>query len=220
MFHSVHTHDRKSMATLVATIALTTSFLVVGPSGANAQSSRRKVLSHMNNTGVSRLALSMVKPTASAGITVDTAALQGSSVGSAASPTKKLLVGSWLETVTFPPEFGRPPAKSLSSYHDDGTMSCTDQGNVTTDPALVFSACHGVWSHLDNRTFVITAFELISDLSGNLVGFLKFRGTYTVSTSGAEYEGTTLAEILDTDGNVLASVTVINGGQRIHVELP
>lgn len=175
MFHSVHTHDRRSMATLVATLALTASFLVVGPSGTNAQSS---------------------------------------------PPAKKLLVGSWLETVTFPPEFGRPPLRSLSSYHDDGTMSCTDQGNVTTAPAMVFSACHGAWTHLHNRTFAYTAFELISDLSGNLVGLLKFRGTYTVSTSGAEYEGTTVAEILDTEGNVLTSVTVVNAGRRIQVELP
>lgn len=135
-------------------------------------------------------------------------------------PNKKALVGSWRETVMFPPEFGRPPLKSLSSYHGDGTMSCTDQGNVTTDPAMVFSACHGVWTHVHGRTFAYTAFELVSDLSGNLVGFLKFRGTYTVSTSGAEYEGTTVAQILDTDGNVLTSVTVTNQGQRIHVELP
>jgi hypothetical protein len=99
-------------------------------------------------------------------------------------------------------------------------MSCTDQGNVTTDPAVVFSACHGAWTHLHSRTFAYTAFELISDLSGNLVGVLKFRGTYIVSTSGAEYEGTTVAQILDTDGNVLTSVTVANKGQRIHVELP
>ena len=137
-----------------------------------------------------------------------------------ATPNKKALIGSWLETVTFPPEFGRPPLKSLSSYHADGTMSCTDQGNVTTDPAMVLSACHGVWTHLRDRTFAYTAFELMSDLSGNLVGFIKFRGTYTVSPSGAAYTGTTLAEILDTDGNVVASVTVVNGGQRIGVELP
>ena len=52
--------------------------------------------------------------------------------GSSKKPT---LVGSWLETVTFPPEFGRPPLKSLSSYHSDETMSCTDQGNVTVGPA-------------------------------------------------------------------------------------
>ena len=84
---------------------------------------------------------------------------------------------------------------------------------------MVFSACHGVWAHLDNRTFAITAYELISDLSGNLVGLLKFRGTYTVSPSGAEYTGTTVAEILDTDGNVLTSVTVNNQGRRIQVEL-
>ena len=217
MSYSAHAHAHRSMVTLVSTVALTASFLVVGPSGANAQSPRRDVLSHVNNIGVSRSARSVLESTAGINATVDVASRQGSNVGTPASP-KGLLVGSWLETVTFPPEFGRPPLKSLSSYHGDGTMSCTDQGNVTTDPATVFSACHGAWTHLHGRTFAYTAFELISDLSGNLVGRLKFRGTYTVSASGAEYEGTTVAQILDAEGNVLSSVTVVNKGQRIQVE--
>ena len=85
-------------------------------------------------------------------------------------------------------------------------MVCSDQGNVTTEPPTVFSSCHGVWTHLEKRTFAYTSLELISDLSGNLVGYLKVRGTYTVSTSGNEYSGTSFAEILDTDGNVLFSV--------------
>ena len=160
--------------------------------------------------GAGSVAMSLEPTTAAPGVT---ASQDG-------TPNGKALIGSWLETVTFPPEFGRPPLRSLSSYHGDGTMSCTDQGNVTTDPAMVFSACHGAWTHVHSRTFAYTAFELVSDLSGNLVGLLKFRGTYTVSTSGAEYEGTTVAEILDTDGNVLTSVTVTNKGQRIQVELP
>ena len=42
------------------------------------------------------------------------------------SPNPKALVGSWMETVTFPPETGRPPLKSLGSFHDDGTMECSD----------------------------------------------------------------------------------------------
>ena len=135
-------------------------------------------------------------------------------------PKQKALVGSWLETVTFPPETGRPPLKSLGSFHDDGTMVCSDQGAVTTDPPSVFTSCHGVWTHLKHRTFAYTSVELISDLSGNLVGYLKVRGTYTVSPSGNEYKGSSFAEILDTDGNVLFSVNVTNTGQRIQVELP
>jgi len=70
------------------------------------------------------------------------------------------------------------------------------------------------------RTFAYTAFELMSDLSGNLVGYLKVRGVYTVSASGNGYTGTSFAQILDADGHVLYSVEVANNGQRILVELP
>ena len=111
----------------------------------------------------------------------------------AGAPNKKALVGSWLETVTFPPESGRPPLKSLVTFHDDETMVCSDQGTVTTEPPSVFSSCHGVWTHLEQRTFAYTVRELISDLSGNLVGYLKVRGIYTVSQSGNEYTGTSFA---------------------------
>ena len=139
---------------------------------------------------------------------------------SSSGPKQKLLVGSWLETVTFPSETGRPPLKSLGTFHNDGTMTCSDQGGVTTDPPSVFTSCHGVWTHLEKRKFADTSFELISDLSGNLVGYLKVRGIYTVSQSGNEYDGTSFAEILDTNGNVLFSVEVTNAGRRIQVELP
>ena len=47
---------------------------------------------------------------------------------------KKSLVGSWLETVTFSPETGRPPLKSLVSFHADGTVMASDQGSVTLGP--------------------------------------------------------------------------------------
>jgi hypothetical protein len=86
---------------------------------------------------------------------------------------KKALVGSWLETVTWPPESGRPPLKSLSTFHDDQTMVCSDQGAITTEPPSVFTSCHGVWTHLEKLKFAYTAVELISDLGGNLEGYLN-----------------------------------------------
>jgi hypothetical protein len=148
-------------------------------------------------------------------------ALHGAKASQDGTPKKKALVGSWLETVTFPPESGRPPLKSLGTFHDDGTMVCSDQGAVTTtEPPSVFSSCHGVWTHLEQRTFAYTSRELISDLSGNLLGYLKVRGVYTVSESGDEYTGTSFAEVVDTDGNVLFSVSVTNAGERITLELP
>ena len=141
--------------------------------------------------------------------------------GQDGTPKKKALIGSWIETVTFPPEAGRPPLKSLASFHEDGTMVCSDQGAVTTtDPPGVFTSCHGAWTSLEDRKFAYTSFELISDLAGNLVGYLKVRGVYTVSLSGNEYEGTSFAEIRDAADNLLFSVGVTNTGRRIRVELP
>ena len=121
----------------------------------------------------------------------------GSTVGQA-EPPRNALVGSWLETATFPPGT-RPPIKALSTYHGDGTLVVSDQGSVTTASPMpgVFTAGHGVWKHLEKREFAYTQIELISDLSGNLVGYLKVRGVYDVSESGNEYNGTSFAEIVD-----------------------
>jgi hypothetical protein len=169
---------------------------------------------HINRRAVTAravAAMAMIAVLASAGAGV-----------ASAQPSKAALVGSWLETVSFPPEAGRPPLKSLSSFHLDGTMTCSDQGAVTTEGPfpVAFTSCHGVWTHLEQRKFAYTAFELISDLSGNLVGYLKVRGIYTLSHSGNEYSGSSHAEVLDTDGNVLQAIDVTNTGQRIQLELP
>jgi hypothetical protein len=139
-----------------------------------------------------------------------------------AAPKQKALVGSWLETVTFAPETGRPPLESLGTFHSDGTMVCSDQGavTVTAEPTGVFTPCHGVWTEVGKLEFAYTSLALISDLSGHLVGYLKVRGTYTVAQSGNAYSGNSLAEILDADGNVLFSFDVTNAGQRIQIGLP
>lgn len=137
------------------------------------------------------------------------------------APDKKALAGSWVDTVTFPPGDGRPPLKSLVAFHDDGIMTYSDQGTVTLEPPTVFSSGRGVWRHQDKRTFVYSAMGLISDLNGNLVGYLKTRGIYTLSPSGNEYSGTTVAEVLDADGNPLfPAIEVTNAGRRIQLELP
>ena len=69
-------------------------------------------------------------------------AFAGASTATAQSvgtPNNKGLVGSWVETVTFPPETGRPLLKSLATFHDDGTMVCRDQGNITVEPPAAWN---------------------------------------------------------------------------------
>jgi hypothetical protein len=185
MFHSIRTEGRAWAATVIATLALTTSIVIGGASTVVAQ-----------------------EAVTAGGAT----ALQGDG-----TPQKKTLVGSWVETVTFPPEFGRPPVKAVGTFHGDGTL--VFNGSVTLEPPTAFSTFHGVWSHLEKRTFAYTGVHLITDLSDNLVGYLKVRGTYVVSPSGNEYKGTSVAEVFDPAGNLLFSVGVTNAGTRIQLEL-
>jgi hypothetical protein len=186
MFHSIRTQGRASAATMFATVALTTSFVIGGASTVGAQGA-----------------------VAAGGAT----ALQGDG-----TPQKKALVGSWVETVTFPPEFGRPPGKAVGTFHGDGTL--VFNGSFTLEPPTAFSTFHGVWRHLEESTFAYTGVHLMTDLSDNLVGYVKVRGTYVLSPSGNEYTGTSVAEVLDPSGNVLFSVGVTNTGTRIQLELP
>ena len=136
------------------------------------------------------------------------------------TPNKKSLVGSWVETVIFPPEFGRPPLKSLATFHEDHTFTHSDQGSVTLVPQEVYSSGRGIWRHVEGRLFEYTSRILISDLAGNLVGQLKFRGTFTVSESGNQYTGTTVAQVLDAGGTPLFSVEVANAAERIVFDEP
>lgn len=132
--------------------------------------------------------------------------------------TKKAIVGSWIETVTFSGPGAPPPLKSLVTFAADGTTTVADQGNVNTLSGQLFSAGHGSWEAQGGRTFTWTILELISDLSGNQIGTLKVRGRYTVDQSGNAYTGFFYAEARDTSGNLLFSADGTNAGQRIQVE--
>ena len=131
--------------------------------------------------------------------------------------TKKVITGSWVETVTFDGAV-MPPLKSLVTFSADGTMTVADQGNVNLGAAQLFSAGHGAWSAQGDHTFNWTVVELFSDLSGNQIGTLKVRGRYTVDESGNAYSGVFYAEVKDTFDNLLFTATGSNTGVRIQVE--
>jgi hypothetical protein len=139
---------------------------------------------------------------------------------------KNSIVGSWIETATFVDD-GRV-LTALTTFHDDGTIAVYDQGNVMVAisdapsgvTGTVFSAGNGVWKQEGPpREFVYTQRELISDLSGNLIGFLHVRGAYTLSAAGDKYEGKSSFEVFDnTDENLLFQGRVTNAGTRIFLE--
>jgi hypothetical protein len=136
---------------------------------------------------------------------------------------KKSIVGSWVESVTF--YNGRPNLESLVSFHADGTLMASDQGSVVLPPdphAGVSSSGVGAWTQLDWHTFAYTNKELFSDFSGNLTGFLKVSGIYTLDHSGDTYNGYSFFQVYDTsDPPVLQdSGFVTNKGERISVEMP
>jgi hypothetical protein len=155
-------------------------------------------------------------------------ALPGSPAGAAAAgkpskPDKEALVGSWEET--FVTSF--VPSKSLVTFHGDGTMTNSDQGGILANPfpfyaaqTLVFSDGHGAWIHLDKRSFAYKQVELLSDESGNLLGYLRVRGIYTVTDDGDKYNGSSTFVFTDVDNNALLTGDASNAGVRIQVELP
>jgi len=135
----------------------------------------------------------------------------------AENQNRKAIVGSWIETVTFSGAGAPPPFKSLVTFGGDGAVLVADQGNVNTAAGTVFSAGHGRWVALANRSFTWTIMELMSDLNGNLLGTLKVRGTYTVDESGNAYSGSFHADLTDIFDNVF-SFEGTNEGHRIQVE--
>ena len=132
------------------------------------------------------------------------------------APPKNAIVGSWVEHIIVPG--GPPPFKSVGIYSADGTLMFSDQGGVTSNPPQVFSSTAGSWTYVKERTFAWTAIALISDLDGNLVGTLKVRGETTLDQSGNRYTSRFLAEIFDTNGQILLSAPGTNEGRRVVVE--
>ena len=78
----------------------------------------------------------------------------------------------------------RPPVKSLGTFHPDGTIRCTDQGDVTADPPSVFRACHGVWKQVEKSSFAYTASGIDLGLERQPGGLPQGARRYTVSVFG------------------------------------
>ena len=115
------------------------------------------------------------------------AALSGEAIGQALPSKagflgefkKKSIVGSWQELVRFPSDAPLSQQRSVTTFHDDGTIIASGQGfviyNADLTKAMVESDGIGAWAQIDWRTFGYTVFAVLSDLNGNLTGFFKVR---------------------------------------------
>jgi hypothetical protein len=81
---------------------------------------------------------------------------------------KKVIVGTWLETVIFSGPDPMPPLKSLSTFTADGGLVVADQGAVTAE--MEFSPGHGSWVHLGGRIFAWSVMEITNLTDGALTG--------------------------------------------------
>jgi hypothetical protein len=162
-----------------------------------------------------------------------TAALSGETIGQTLPGKagflgefkKKSIVGSWQELVRFPSDVPLSQQRSVTTFHDDGTIIASGQGfviyNTDLTKAMVESDGIGAWVQIDWRTFGYTVFAVLSDLNGNLTGFFKVRGVYQLNSSGDNYSGHSYYEFLGPDyKNNGPQGWVCNDGLRITFEAP
>ena len=95
--------------------------------------------------------------------------------------------------------------KILVTFNSDGTAHITHQGGISTDPAHgVLTDLHGVWTHLGGSQFGVTLKGIFYDMNtGRLTRFIKGKTLLTINEAGDELSGTSQAQILDPDGNVI-----------------
>jgi hypothetical protein len=112
---------------------------------------------------------------------------------------RSAVVGSWVGTTG-------DGFKLLSTFHADGTMTNSVQGEVSTNPELgVLTPLHGVWKYLGGRQFGVTAFGALYDINtGAYLGMLKVRIVLTVNKSADQMSGTDTVEIINPDGTIIA----------------
>jgi hypothetical protein len=198
-----------------------TAMMIISTSVAEAQRINREALQKLSQGGEPSPAATAQAPMSERNLEMDPAAEgEESSQGvllEISAKKAKAIVGSWLDTVTVA---GGQTFKSLSTYAEDGGVVFNDQGTVITEPPFphVFSAGHGVWVHLGGRTFSQTAFQLISDLKGDLLFVNRLRQTLTLNESGDGYRVVWKAAFTDPSGNLITSFQGTTEGLRIKAE--
>jgi hypothetical protein len=124
--------------------------------------------------------------------------------------------GSWIGTVTITSGPAFPLFQALYTYAAGGGLVETDQ--ISFNPQSPDSPRHGVWVSTREDAFASTYINLTFDSQGKPTGTIKIRETAVLSERGNAYTGSGKFDVLDLNGNVIASGTFTSQATRIRVE--
>jgi hypothetical protein len=137
-------------------------------------------------------------------------------------------VGSWVATVTIAEPGAPPPFQALRTYASGGGY--IEDSSNSHNPLAPEGSGHGAWVSTGapaeeanrfatgTRIFAVTFLIQRFDAKGNHIGSIKVRESATLNQIGDAYSGSGKFEILDLQGNRIASGLATIQATRITVE--
>ena len=112
------------------------------------------------------------------------------------------IVGSWFAATS-------TGIRQFFTFHADGTVLRSVQGEVSTDPARPpHTAAHGVWRYLGKGRFGVTIWDLFYDVNtGQPLRYNKLRLEVTLGDGGDDASTRARVDIVDLQGVVVGSRT-------------
>jgi hypothetical protein len=121
------------------------------------------------------------------------------------------IVGSWFAATA-------TGIRQLYTFHADGTVLRSVQGEVTTNPASSpHTPAFGVWRYLGQGRFGVTTWDLFYDVNtGQPLRYNKLRLEVTLGDGGDDASARAIVDIVDLQGVVVGSRT----GSANFVRIP
>jgi hypothetical protein len=112
------------------------------------------------------------------------------------------LVGAWFSATT-------TGIRQLYTFHADGTVLRSVQGEVGIDPARPpHTAAHGVWRYLGKGRFGVTIWDLFYDVNTSQpLRYNNLRLEVTMGGGGDEASAKAVVDVVDLQGVVVGSRT-------------